>query len=708
MPITASLTGSLNTSISGMAVAQSGLALVSNNVANVNTAGYTRKIAEQEARVDGGLRNGVQIAAIRRNVDRFLASDVRDASGEAGRYDVQQLFLERLQAVFGLVDSQNTLTGKLDRVFTALETAGATPGSITTRSEIVNALTALSQEIARTAAEVNDLRRDADQQMAIEVQTINDALIQIDALNDQISAVRAADGDSTEFEDKRDLQLGKITDRLNVTLFENSTGRLSIFSGGVALLDGAPRVLDFQPATSVEAGTLFDHIEVFNRDPATGEPIGTGTPLEGSITTGRVKGLLDLRDSELEDMVIELGELASRIADELNRIHNDNTAFPAANEMVSSRNTGILASDDHKFTGQARFSVLDADGTIVDTVTVDFAAETSVQDVIDAVNAGLAGNATMSLTDGVLTLAASDPANGVAVAQDETDPSDRGGRGFAHFFGLNDLMTATSGTFFDSGFVATDTHRFTGDTTVRVFDRNGTVVKEFSFDPSAAGATFTDIINALNSAANLDTFGTAAMGSDGRLTVAPASGFKIRFDDELNAVRTDGTETAAIGFATMMGLGEDKIALNAESLAVRSDVAGDPTLIGLGKLQPGAVGEPGITAGDGRGARALAGLAATKVQVNAAGGLPGQSLTLGEYAGSVIGAAALYAGNVEDLGTQAADLHSQLKTKLEGLSAVNMDEELANMIVLQNAFAASARVISTIDGMFDDLLSIAR
>ena len=92
---------------------------------------------------------------------------------------MQQLFLERLQSTFGLVDSQTTLTGKLDRVFTALETAGATPGSITTRGEIVNALTALSQEIARTAAVANGLRRDADQQMAIEVQTINDALVQI-------------------------------------------------------------------------------------------------------------------------------------------------------------------------------------------------------------------------------------------------------------------------------------------------------------------------------------------------------------------------------------------------------------------------------------------------------------------------------------------------------------------------------------------------
>ncbi|MBL26832.1 MAG: flagellar hook-associated protein FlgK [Rhodospirillaceae bacterium] len=704
MAVTASLTGSLSTSISGMAVAQSGLALVSNNVANVNTAGYTRKIAEQQARVDGGLRNGVEIAEIRRNVDRFLAADVRDAGGEAGRYDVQQLFLERLQAAFGLVDSDDTLTGKLDRVFTALETAGATPGSITTRSEIVNALTAMADEIARTATTVNGLRRDADQQMAVEVQTINDALVQIDELNNQISAIRSAGGDATEFEDKRDLQLTKITDRLNVTLFENSTGRLSIFTGGIALLDGSPRLLDFNPAASVEAGTVFDHIEVFRRDPATGEPTGPGAPLEGSINTGRIKGLLDLRDGELDDLVIELGELASRIADELNRIHNDNTAFPAPSELTGSRNTGLVGTDSLNFSGSARFSVLDSDGLIVDTVTVDLSALATVQDAIDAVNAGLAGNATMSLTNGVLSLAADDPANGVAVAQDETTPSDRGGRGFAHFFGLNDLMTTSSGAFFESGFVATDTHGFTGDTTVRVFDNGGSVVKEFTFDAGAAGVTFTDLVNALNSGANLDTFGTAALDSDGRLSVTPANGFTIRFDDELNADRL-GT---GIGLASLMGLGEDKVALNAESLAVRSDVAGDPTLIGLGKLQPSAVGEPGITAGDGRGARALAGLAATKVQVNAAGSLPGQSLTLGEYAGSVIGGAALYAGNVEDLGTQAADLHSQLKIKLDGLSAVNIDEELSNMIVLQNAFAASARVISTIDGMFDDLLSIAR
>jgi flagellar hook-associated protein 1 FlgK len=67
------------------------------------------------------------------------------------------------------------------------------------------------------------------------------------------------------------------------------------------------------------------------------------------------------------------------------------------------------------------------------------------------ITTAFAGDATASFVDGRLTLTATNPANGVAVVQDDTTPSSIGGRGFSHFFGLNDLVDAARPSFFETG-----------------------------------------------------------------------------------------------------------------------------------------------------------------------------------------------------------------------------------------------------------------
>jgi flagellar hook-associated protein 1 FlgK len=217
---------------------------------------------------------------------------------------------------------------------------------------------------------------------------------------------------------------------------------------------------------------------------------------------------LDLRDTALENTASELGEFASRVADEINRIHNNNVAFPAPNSLTGSRNSGLLTTDPHNFTGRVTFSVIDPNAPTVDgygvinsvvvdfdanTVTRDFGAPvgvplTSIADVIAAVNGanGLNGSATLALTNGVMSLTAANANHGVGLIQDATTPSDRAGRGFSHFFGLNDLVTSGSQTFFEHGFVGTDTHQFTGTTDFTIRDANGQIVTTVNFTAVAA------------------------------------------------------------------------------------------------------------------------------------------------------------------------------------------------------------------------------
>lgn len=703
-----SLTSALNISVTGLNTSQAALAVVSQNVSNANNEDYSRKIAQQETALAGAIPAGVRIGEIRRIVDEFLAREVRATSSDLGRFDIQQSFLDRLQSFFGDPGSDTTLTGRLDRVFASFETATTLPQSTAARTEVVRALEGFAAEANELFNQTQLLRKDADQQVVAEINAVNGALLRIEELNRQISREINLGGNPTELQDLRDAQVDIINESLPVTVFEQSSGAIALFAGsGTPLLDGPARTLVYAPAATVTPQTVFDRIQVFAVD-SNGNPVGIGTFLESDITTGRIRGLLDLRDDALPDLTSELGELVSRVADEINRAHNDGTAFPPPNTLTGARNTGLIGTDLHNFTGSATFTVVDPNAPtagahgIAATVTIDFGAiGPTVTDVINAVNAGLGGAGTLSLTGGVMSFSATNPAHGVGIVQDATTPSTRAGRGFAHFFGLNDLLTARLPTFFDQGFTAGETHSFTGITTFRVLDADRQVVNTVSFDAGAAGVTFANLITSLNTA--LSPSATFALNATtGRVELTPAAGFTILAADEATANR-GGT---GMGLATLLGFGPDKVQRVPDGFAVNTAIANDPTLLGLGKLQGSVVGDVAITVGDNRGALGLAAVATTQVNVNAAGNLPAQALTLGTYAGSVIAEAASYASQVDGLAGDLSALFNALDGQARSISGVNVDEEMSNLIVLQNAFAASARVVSTVDEMFQELLAV--
>ena len=100
---------------------------------------------------------------------------------------------------------------------------------------------------------------------------------------------------------------------------------------------------------------------------------------------------------------------------------------------MAGRNTGVVATDAHGFSGQASFYSFDANNNVVASYTVDFdnPGTATMADVIAEVNGAL-GAGTLSLANGVLTMSAQGGATGIGISQEAGSPSDRGGRGFSH------------------------------------------------------------------------------------------------------------------------------------------------------------------------------------------------------------------------------------------------------------------------------------
>jgi flagellar hook-associated protein 1 FlgK len=143
-------------------------------------------------------------------------------------------------------------------------------------------------------------------------------------------------------------------------------------------------------------------------------------------------------------------------------------------------------------------------------------------------------------------------------------------------------------------------------------------------------------------------------------------------------------------------------------MAVRSDIAADPQLITRGDVPYDATlvaGNIRIGTSDGSAAKRMADAFNQNQTFNLAGGLPQLTVTVASYAAQVL---SLNASKASNAGTElefGASLRQQLTARVASVSGVNMDEELANLILLENAYAATARIVTVTGEMFDALLA---
>jgi flagellar hook-associated protein 1 FlgK len=177
----------------------------------------------------------------------------------------------------------------------------------------------------------------------------------------------------------------------------------------------------------------------------------TSQRITSSLRSGRLQGLLEARDTALPDLADQLGELAGAARFALNAAHNSANAYPPPSELVGTR-TDTEAFATATRSGSAFVAVIDrATGTVAATIAVDVGTVSDAGGLAAQLAAGLGAYGTASLAaDGRLEVRA---AAGYALAVSEGDSSitaiDAAGharpQGFAHFFGLNDLLVPTDG-----------------------------------------------------------------------------------------------------------------------------------------------------------------------------------------------------------------------------------------------------------------------
>ena len=583
-----SLTSSLYTALTGLQTNQSAMRVLSNNITNANTPGYTRKIAELQSRVIAGTGAGVQMGSIDRYVDQALQVQLRNTTSDFSGLDVRQQFYQRMQDMFGSPDSNSSLAAMMSDFSTSMTALTTNPESVSLRLDVVTNAQRTAQNLNSMSANAQQLRQEADSQISDAVGIVNTQLQTIDKLNEQIVAAKLRGIETGDLEDQRDLAVSKISEQMDVSTYTRDNGEMVIFTkAGRTLLDGNPSPLVHTPASSLQAAVTYpggiDGITV------------NGADITDEIGSGKIAALVDLRDTTLPNLTAEINQLTTSLRDEVNKIHNQGTGLPAPTTLTSSRpQTGTATS----LTGTVTVTLLNPDGTAA------FSGALPAPGTLDAAGFAAAFNTVLS------------------------------------GFGVGASASNNAGTVTLNG------------GTYGVAITGGTV------DPGGGAAT-----------TNLSDY--------------------LHLNDFFVGTDPTGVDLAAV-------------------IKVRDDIQTNPSLLSRGALQQDAALNWYVGAGDSSVVTALAAKLTAGTAFAATGNLPAASTSFADYAANILSQNSSAAAQVDNDHSFTESLKSQIESRFGSESGVNTDEELSNMIVLQNAYAASGRIMTTVSQMFDVLISLGQ
>lgn len=708
-----SLNGILSSALSALQTNTAALRVVSNNVANLNTPGYDRRVVNEQAATLGGQLGGVEIADIQRVSDQYLTQEVLGANAGSAQYAAQSSVFSQLNGLLGQPGDGTALTSQLDNVFSALSSASLSPTSTASQQGAIGAFQNLASSISGLSASVSGLQGQVDRQVSSSIGTVNDLIKQIYTLNQQIGTATAGGDDSSGLLDQRDIAVQNLSQYIGVKTSAQPSGQMTVMTqDGVSLVGDTYAQLSYPGGSSTGS---YGSIMLSNVNPQNGQTLGGAQALDPHLGSGQLEGLIQMRDGALSDLQQELGSLARQTSLAFNAQHNANSAVPPP-AALAGRDTGLLSSDALNFTGKTTVAVADGNGNLVSRIDIDFGAGTlsvdggaavgiggTVGSFATALNSALGANGSASFTDGALSIAANG-GNGVVVQDDATTPSSRAGSGFSQFFGLNDLFQSSTPSILATGLSSGDAGGFAAGGTMSFVLKNtdGSVAKQASVT-LAAGMTVGNIVGALNTA-----FGGAAsfaLGADGSLAVTPSAqnvGARLSVTGDTTARGTTG-----MSFTQLFGVGQQQAGAQAANFALNPSIAASPSRLAFAQpaIDPSSVaGDSILGSGDARGLLALQNVGSTQQSFAKAGALGAQTASLSDYADSFYQDVATRSQSASAAATTQGDRLSEAQSRQSSESGVNLDEELSNMMIYQQAYSAGARMLTVAQQLYDTLL----
>nr|WP_288454866.1 flagellar hook-associated protein FlgK [uncultured Pseudomonas sp.] len=675
----------LNIGLSGLAANKTSLSVTGHNITNINTPGFSRQDTIQATRTPqfsgvGYIGSGTSLVDIRRSYSEFLSTQLRSSTSLSADVQAYKSQIDQLDSL--LAGSTTGVTPSLQKFFSAMQTAAEDPSNLPARQLVLSEAEGLSRRFNTVYDRLNEQNSFANKQMGAVTEQINRLAGSIASLNESISIAQANGSQPNDLLDAREETVRQLATFVSVNVVAQNDGTQNVFIGsGQPLVVGSNAArLEVVPGTNDPNRSEIQFIVGASRQTITTQ-----------VTGGELGGILRYREDVLDKTFNSLGRLALSISDQVNsqlgqgldlkgqvgtklfgdfneeslarlRVLPSSTNSSNASPVLNITNSSVLTTSDYR---------LEFDGT-------NYSARRLSDNQTMAVTENPAG--TLSFQDSAgrdqgfqVVVGAPAPAAGDYFA---LQPTRIGASTISTVLDQADQLAFAAPIRAEANLQ----NRGNGAISQPTLKSTGS-----SINPAALQAAFAPITLTYDSAA-------------GSFTGLPAGASLTRVDNKGQPITPAPTPLFEPGQQNNYQL------TLAGGTSVNMSVSGRPE---NGDRFDIAFNLNGVS--DNRNALALVGLQSKQVvgvDPSVTGITTGSSFT-DSYGDLVERVGTLTAQARQDSDATSAIL-KQAQDNRDSLSAVNLDEEAANLIKFEQYYNASAQVIQVARSLFDTLIGAFR
>lgn len=658
----------LNIGLSGLSASKSQLAITGHNISNVNTPGFSRQDASQATRTPqfsgaGYVGSGTTLVEIRRSYSEFLTSQLRSSTSLSSDVEAYKSQINQLDSL--LAGSTTGITPSLQKFFSSLQTAAEDPSNMPARQLVLAEAEGLARRFNTVADRLTEQNNFTNKQMSAVTDQVNRLAGSIGSLNNAIAIASANGQKPNDLLDARDEAVRQLSTYIGVTVTPQDDNSFNVSVG-----TGQPLVV----------GSTVSRLEVVpgHSDPNRHEiQFVSGSSRQGitsQITGGELGGLIRYREEVLDSTMNSLGRLALAVSDQINSQQTQGLDLKGqlGEALFGDFNaTSLMGLRATPFSSNT--SAADASLRITDTSNLTISDYRMEFDGTSYSARRMSDNATISVT------------------QQPGPP--------AH-------LSFADGAGKDQGFtVAISGTPAAGD--------------KFSLQPTRRGAgdikTVLDQADQLAFAApvraqsGLQNAGTGVISQPGSSNAVDMAALKAALGSDLTLTYNAGTPPTITGPGVTQRSPAEFTPGQTNELAVEIDGRsfiftvsgrpqnGDTFTIGFNKN--------GVS--DNRNALKMVEIQ-TKQSIGADPNVPGSGKSLTDGYGELVERVGTLTAQARMDSDATGAILKQATDNRDSLSAVNLDEEAANLIKFEQYYNASAQIIQVARTMFDTLISTFR
>ncbi|SEI24079.1 flagellar hook-associated protein FlgK [Pseudomonas fuscovaginae UPB0736] len=681
----------LNIGMTGLNAASSALTTTGNNIANVDTAGYSRQQTVQTTAASQRYGNvfigtGTTLADVRRVYSSYLESQLHTATSlnsDASSYLAQVTPTDSM-----LSDTNTGMTASLQSFFTALQSVSAAPTDDASRQNTLSSAKALSDRFNSIAKQLNDQNTGINTNLSDMTDQVNKLATSIAQLNDQITKISPSAGAPNDLMDKRNDAVRQLSELVGTSVTERGSNY------DVYLANGQPLVMGNSTNTLAAVPSKDDpsrYALQLNRASST-------IDITDTVSSGEIGGLLRYRTEVLNPSLNELGRVAMVVADQMNKqntqgidkngnfgtaIFNDinsatlvsqrsiakSTNNPASGNLnVNISNTGALTTYDYQvtFINGTDYTVNRSDGTSMGS----FSTTTTPAPVIDGFTLSPSSATAMTAGDSFKVTPTRSGASDIQMVMTDS-------KSIAAAAPLTGVTSASNGGTYTQPILVDQlgTPNATNNAQLQDAIKYGTPAKLVFSAAGTGAAAGTQSYTLTDAKGNLMGTGTIVPGQNNTLNL------KINMVDSSGNPVMDNTVTPAVQ----------------KTFTVQTTVGGNPK---TGESY--TISMTGAASSDNRNSAALIALQ-TKQTVDT--GTSSKGISLSDAYGKLVSNVGTKASQAKSDSDATTTVLTTAKGARDSLSGVNLDEETGNLVKYQQYYTASSQIIKAAQETFSVLIN---